>query len=104
MCTHAASLDVASTSEFIRKAAALWILKTREVHKIPLSVMDNIISDVQALFQTVFAHLSIKYPRVLVSDNETIDSALCGQRSTMLNLLLSEGVQISGMCMYISLL
>ena len=33
----------------MKKAAALWILKTREHHRIPVSTMNAIIVDVQSL-------------------------------------------------------
>ena len=36
----------------LQDAAARWILKTSECHKVPQSVMDNIISDVRGLFDT----------------------------------------------------
>ena len=32
---------------------ALWLLKSREVHKIPLSVMDGIAKDMQSIFDSV---------------------------------------------------
>ena len=35
----------------IQRAAAMWILKTRELHRIPQSVMDVMIADIQGLFQ-----------------------------------------------------
>lgn len=34
----------------VQKAAAMWILKTRECSRIPMSVMDSIIFDVKSLF------------------------------------------------------
>ena len=42
----------------LQKAAATWILKTREVHRIPLSVMDSIIQDVQSLYAIALSSLS----------------------------------------------
>ena len=36
----------------LQDAAARWILKTSECHKVPQSVMDDIISDVRGLFDT----------------------------------------------------
>lgn len=36
----------------MQKASAMWILKTRELHRIPQSVMDMMIGDIQSLFQT----------------------------------------------------
>ena len=42
----------------IRKAAATMILKIREKHRIPLSVMDTIIVDVQSLLDVAMSDLS----------------------------------------------
>lgn len=42
----------------IQRAAATWILKTRERHRIPLSVMDSLIYDVQSLFDIIVSNLS----------------------------------------------
>ena len=36
----------------LQDAAVCWILKTSECHKVPQSVMDDIISDVRGLFDT----------------------------------------------------
>ena len=44
----------------IKRAAATWILKTRESHCIPLSVMDSMIQDVQSLFDIAVTNLSIQ--------------------------------------------
>ena len=38
------------TSSDLQKAAATWILKSREKHKLPLSVMDTLIADIQSLY------------------------------------------------------
>ena len=35
----------------LQEAAATWIIKTRESHRIPISVMDSIIQDVQSLYE-----------------------------------------------------
>ena len=42
------SVEEATTS--MRKTSAVWLLKTREKHKIPLSVMTEITTDVEELF------------------------------------------------------
>ena len=44
---------LSSESHFstIQKAAALWILKIRETHRIPQSVMESIIKDIESLYQ-----------------------------------------------------
>lgn len=41
----------------LQKAAATWILKTREKHRVPLSVMDAIILDIEGLSQSSLAFL-----------------------------------------------
>ena len=43
--------------EELKRAAADWLLKTRKLHRIPLSVMDAIILDLQALFHQEFMHI-----------------------------------------------
>lgn len=42
----------------LQRAAATWILKTRERHRIPLSVMDAIVHDVESLFEVAVGQLS----------------------------------------------
>ena len=37
----------------IQKASAVWILKTRELHRLPLSVMDAVMVDVQSLYDAL---------------------------------------------------
>ena len=50
----------------MQRAAATWILKIREGHRIPLSVMDGIISDLQSLLQVRDRHIIlIKFPIIL---------------------------------------
>ncbi len=46
----------------LKDAAARWVLKTSECHKIPQSTMDDIISDVQSLFSTGLPmHFQLEY-------------------------------------------
>ena len=52
------SSDIPLLSETqLQRAAATWILKTRECHRIPLSVMDAVISDLQSLFQLALGEI-----------------------------------------------
>ena len=47
------------TEDSLQRAAALWILKAREQHRIPLSMMDAVIGDFESLhqvFMTVCRH------------------------------------------------
>ena len=44
-------------TQALQKAAAVWLLKTREIHRIPLSVMDSITSDVQSLVHVAIGHI-----------------------------------------------
>ena len=39
------------TEDALQKTAAMWILKAREQHRIPLSVMDAMMGDFQSLHQ-----------------------------------------------------
>lgn len=41
----------------LQKAAAMWILKTRECNRIPMSVIDSIIFDVQSLFDAALGQM-----------------------------------------------
>ena len=84
---HVVTLQDATDS--MRKATALWILKTREVHKIPLSVMDNIISDVQALLQSAVIHLH-QHSRSILPQHEALDSTF-SEHSPFVNIF--EGLK-----------
>ena len=53
----------------LQRAAALTLLKTREIHRIPLSVMDDIITDNQSLFSIALHHISDLVRRELVAAN-----------------------------------
>ena len=58
-----------------KNAAAMWILKTRENHQIPISVMNSIISDVQSLFELGLNDLKDDVKQVMDQagiSNETI--------------------------------
>jgi hypothetical protein len=68
------------------KAAALWILKTREVQKIPLSVMDNIISDVQGLFQSALSHLHQHTRNILPAENYVALDSAFSEHSPFVNI------------------
>ena len=41
----------------IQRAIALWILKSRELHHIPMSIMNFIIDDVQSLINLIIGNL-----------------------------------------------
>ena len=66
----------------LQRAAATWILKTRECHRIPFSVMTSIIDDVQSLYKVALAHISDRVQRTLC--NSGVDSAI--QRSVAAEL------------------
>ena len=36
-----------------RLAMVLWLLKSRKIHKIPLSVVDSIAKDMQSIFELI---------------------------------------------------
>jgi len=55
-----AHVNLACTSEMITRAVAMWILKSREIHKLPLSVMNNIMEDIQSLLDVIVGSLKTK--------------------------------------------
>ena len=55
------------TDGVIQRAAAIMLLKAREKHRIPLSVMDAIVNDVQSLFDIVNVTLSTRVQTYLQS-------------------------------------
>ena len=63
------------TEDDIQRASALWILKTRESHRIPQGVMDTIISDIQSLFQVSLTGISQRIKKTL-RETEIRDSLL----------------------------
>lgn len=69
----------AVSEHILQRAAALWILKTKETHRIPQSVMDDMLLDLGSLFQCALASISSEVQCTLkqheVSD-DTIKSAL----------------------------
>lgn len=46
-----------TSEQEVQKAAAVWILKTQECHRIPLSVMDAVIYDMQYFYHIAFSGL-----------------------------------------------
>lgn len=46
------------SDESMQKAAAMWVLKTRKLHRIPQSVMDEMVTDIQGLFQASLSKIS----------------------------------------------
>ena len=51
------SIRTKSREGEVQRAAAMWILKTRECNRIPMSVMDSIIFDVQSLFDVALGQM-----------------------------------------------
>ena len=52
LCTPGFSDDTSTEIERdLQRAAALWILKTRESNRLPLSTMDSIVQDVDSLYE-----------------------------------------------------
>ena len=49
--TDASTITDIATEESLQRAAALWLLKTREKNRLPLSVMDTMIADFQSLYE-----------------------------------------------------
>lgn len=49
----------------IKKAVALWLIKSSELHKIPESVMNTIVADIQDLFDFVMESLNSNITSIL---------------------------------------
>ena len=64
ICLHPITGD---PEKSLQQAAAFMILKTREKHKIPLSVMNSIVNDVQSLFDIAITTLSAQIHTYLES-------------------------------------
>ena len=49
----------------MKRAVALWFIKSSELHKIPESVMNMIVADVQSLFDVVMKNLNSNIKSIL---------------------------------------
>lgn len=89
--TYIVSLEVATES--MRRSAAVWLLKTREKHKIPISVMDDITKDVQELFLSALDNIQ-RQLKSLYPDDDLIQSGLSQHLSSSNPLLdLFDGLK-----------
>ena len=68
----------------IQKSAATWILKIRECHQIPLSVMDCIIADTQSLFNLALYQISEHIDAIMKSGN--VDNSIVRNVLSELNV------------------
>ena len=59
-----------------KKAAALFILKTRENHRIPISTMDTIIGDVSSLYKLALSAIKKQVISILQLNGEGVESAV----------------------------
>ena len=66
------------TDDALQRAAALFILKTRENHRIPLSIMDSIIGDVSSLYKLALSAIKKQVISILQGGglNDGVESAL----------------------------
>ena len=76
------------TEESQQRAAAIWILKAREQHRFPLSVMDAMIGDFQSLHQVAMTSC-----RQRVETTPTYS-----RRLNLLKLCLLKDCTILGLC------
>ena len=60
----------------LKRAAALFILKATEKHKLPLSAIDSILMDVQHLLDTVMERVNIKAMETLCAEDASSLSAI----------------------------
>lgn len=56
--------------DVIKKTAATWLLKTKELRKLPQSTIDSIVTDVTEFFKTVHDEM---YPYALKKIEEGVD-------------------------------
>ena len=67
--------ESAVSEEVLQRSAALWILKTRDTHRIPQSVIDGIIADLSSLFECSLAGIASKV-RCSLADKGVTDNVL----------------------------
>ena len=58
-------LSIGSDHGEIKRAVALWFMKSSELHKIPESVMSTIVADVQSLFDVIMKSLNSNITSIL---------------------------------------
>ena len=56
-CVCYKTMCVCVTEENLKEAAAKWILKNREGHRIPNSVMESIVSGAKFLYETALSEV-----------------------------------------------
>ena len=64
------------TDDALQRAAALFILKTRENHRIPISIMDTIIGDVSSLYTLALSAIKKQVISILQLNGEGVESAV----------------------------
>ena len=82
-CTNHISESIpkqSSSSEMItpsnlQKAAATWILKSREKHKLPLSVMNTLIADIQSLYDVSLSCIASRVSAIVQQAEIDIQTA-----------------------------
>ena len=62
-----------SVEDTLKKAAAQWILKTREIHRIPVSTMNDIIVEVQYLFEVAVSEIRDRVQRKIQDTSASSD-------------------------------
>ena len=58
-------LSIGNNHGEIKRAVALWFMKSSELHKIPESVMGTIVADVQSLFDVIMKSLNSNITSIL---------------------------------------
>ena len=67
-------MRVSITEENLKVAAAKWILKNREGHRIPNSVMESIVSGAKFLYETALSEIQQKVTDKMKEANITPDT------------------------------
>ena len=83
-------MNLACSSEMTTRAVAMWILKSCEIHKLPLSVMNNIVEDIQSLLDVIVGSLKTKILSQLSSFHSLSMTAVEKIVSEQFEILLSN--------------
>lgn len=83
--TDASTIQDIATEESLQRAAALWLLKAREKHRLPLSVVDTMIADFQSLYEIAISSCRHQVEAAL------LEAGISEDTITSVTVHLSEG-------------
>lgn len=81
----------------LQEAAALWLLKTQEMHRLPLPVMDILMEDIESLIHATISCIKQCTITKLKDDQVVGDgSSIVGLHLNLFNGLKSQHSVVSG--------